>query len=160
MRKAFAVTRKARWNTLPQTRDEGRPRRLARYPDMRPRTSSRASASTMWLLVKGLGRRFSSTDFPRPGARGATPYRRWLMQASGSLRQIIEAQVIRRNRPSDMTSRRWQATSIGCCMTISGISARSFWWGMMCDLYLDGGIGFVGFVPGHPLDRFGVAAAY
>lgn len=30
----------------------------------------------------------------------------------------------------------------------------------MCDLYLDGGIGFVGFVPGHPLDRFGVAAAY
>jgi porin len=30
----------------------------------------------------------------------------------------------------------------------------------LIDLYLDGGIGFVGFVPGRPLDRFGVAAAY
>lgn len=28
------------------------------------------------------------------------------------------------------------------------------------DLYLDGGIGFVGFVPSRPLDRFGVAMAY
>jgi porin len=30
----------------------------------------------------------------------------------------------------------------------------------LIDLYLDGGIGLVGFVPGRPLDRFGVAAAY
>src|SRR5438105_9648222 len=30
----------------------------------------------------------------------------------------------------------------------------------LIDLYLDGGIGFVGFVPRRPLDRFGVAAAY
>ncbi len=30
----------------------------------------------------------------------------------------------------------------------------------MIDLYLDGGIGFVGFTPGRPLDRFGVAMAY
>jgi porin len=30
----------------------------------------------------------------------------------------------------------------------------------LIDLYLDGGIGFVGFMPGRPLDRFGVAAAY
>ncbi|WP_161535256.1 carbohydrate porin [Bradyrhizobium sp. LCT2] len=30
----------------------------------------------------------------------------------------------------------------------------------LIDLYLDGGIGFVGFTPGHPLDRFGVAMAY
>lgn len=30
----------------------------------------------------------------------------------------------------------------------------------LIDLYLDGGIGFVGFVPGRPLDRFGVAMAY
>jgi len=30
----------------------------------------------------------------------------------------------------------------------------------LIDLYLDGGVGFVGFVPGRPLDRFGVAAAY
>ena len=30
----------------------------------------------------------------------------------------------------------------------------------LIDLYLDGGIGFVGFVPGRPLDRFGAAVAY
>lgn len=30
----------------------------------------------------------------------------------------------------------------------------------LIDLYLDGGIGFVGFVPGRPIDRFGVAMAY
>lgn len=30
----------------------------------------------------------------------------------------------------------------------------------LIDLYLDGGVGFVGFVPGRPLDRFGVAMAY
>ncbi|MFO1108932.1 MAG: carbohydrate porin [Bradyrhizobium sp.] len=30
----------------------------------------------------------------------------------------------------------------------------------LIDLYMDGGVGFVGFVPGRPLDRFGVAAAY
>ena len=30
----------------------------------------------------------------------------------------------------------------------------------LIDLYLDGGIGFVGFVPGRPLDRFGMAMAY
>ncbi|MDA9511103.1 porin [Bradyrhizobium sp. CCBAU 11386] len=30
----------------------------------------------------------------------------------------------------------------------------------LIDLYLDGGIGFVGFVPSRPLDRFGVAMAY
>ena len=30
----------------------------------------------------------------------------------------------------------------------------------LIDLYLDGGIGFVGFAPGRPLDRFGVAMAY
>ncbi|MET4385097.1 porin [Bradyrhizobium sp. F1.4.3] len=30
----------------------------------------------------------------------------------------------------------------------------------LIDLYLDGGIGFVGFVPGRPLDRFGAAIAY
>ena len=30
----------------------------------------------------------------------------------------------------------------------------------MIDIYLDGGIGFVGFVPGRPLDRFGAAIAY
>ena len=30
----------------------------------------------------------------------------------------------------------------------------------LIDLYIDGGIGFVGFVPGRPLDRFGIAAAY
>lgn len=30
----------------------------------------------------------------------------------------------------------------------------------LIDLYVDGGIGFVGFTPGHPLDRFGVAMAY
>ena len=30
----------------------------------------------------------------------------------------------------------------------------------LIDLYLDGGIGFVGFVPGRPLDRFGMAVAY
>ena len=30
----------------------------------------------------------------------------------------------------------------------------------LIDLYLDGGIGFVGFTPGRPLDRFGVAMAY
>jgi porin len=30
----------------------------------------------------------------------------------------------------------------------------------LIDLYVDGGIGFVGFVPGCPLDRFGMAVAY
>lgn len=30
----------------------------------------------------------------------------------------------------------------------------------LIDLYLDGGIGFVGFMPGRPIDRFGVAMAY
>ena len=30
----------------------------------------------------------------------------------------------------------------------------------LIDLYIDGGVGFVGFVPGRPLDRFGVAVAY
>ena len=30
----------------------------------------------------------------------------------------------------------------------------------LIDLYLDGGVGFVGFAPGRPLDRFGVAMAY
>ena len=30
----------------------------------------------------------------------------------------------------------------------------------LIDLYMDGGIGFVGFVPGRPLDRFGMAVAY
>lgn len=30
----------------------------------------------------------------------------------------------------------------------------------LIDLYVDGGIGFVGFTPGRPLDRFGVAMAY
>ncbi|MBR0857414.1 carbohydrate porin [Bradyrhizobium liaoningense] len=30
----------------------------------------------------------------------------------------------------------------------------------LIDLYMDGGIGFVGFTPGRPLDRFGVAMAY
>src|SRR4051812_32796207 len=30
----------------------------------------------------------------------------------------------------------------------------------LIDLYVDGGIGFVGFVPGRPLDRFGMAVAY
>jgi porin len=30
----------------------------------------------------------------------------------------------------------------------------------LIDLYLDGGVGFVGFVPGRPLDRFGMAMAY
>ena len=30
----------------------------------------------------------------------------------------------------------------------------------LIDLYLDGGVGFVGFVPGRPLDRFGIAVAY
>jgi porin len=30
----------------------------------------------------------------------------------------------------------------------------------LIDLYLDGGIGFVGLVPGRPLDRFGMGAAY
>jgi porin len=30
----------------------------------------------------------------------------------------------------------------------------------LIDLYLDGGIGFVGMVPGRPLDRFGMAIAY
>lgn len=30
----------------------------------------------------------------------------------------------------------------------------------LIDLYLDGGVGFVGFTPGRPLDRFGVAMAY
>src|SRR5262249_26773922 len=30
----------------------------------------------------------------------------------------------------------------------------------LVDLYIDGGIGFVGLVPGRPLDRFGFAAAY
>ncbi|SFH92939.1 carbohydrate porin [Bradyrhizobium sp. cf659] len=30
----------------------------------------------------------------------------------------------------------------------------------LIDLYVDGGIGFVGFVPSRPLDRFGVAMAY
>lgn len=30
----------------------------------------------------------------------------------------------------------------------------------LIDLYLDGGVGFVGFTPGHPLDRFGIGLAY
>jgi porin len=30
----------------------------------------------------------------------------------------------------------------------------------LIDLYLDGGIGFAGMVPGRPLDRFGIAVAY
>jgi porin len=30
----------------------------------------------------------------------------------------------------------------------------------LIDLYLDGGIGFVGFTPGRPLDRFGIGVAY
>ena len=30
----------------------------------------------------------------------------------------------------------------------------------LIDLYLDGGVGFVGLVPGRPLDRFGMAVAY
>jgi porin len=30
----------------------------------------------------------------------------------------------------------------------------------LIDLYLDGGIGFVGFAPGRPLDRFGIGLAY
>lgn len=30
----------------------------------------------------------------------------------------------------------------------------------LIDLYLDGGVGFVGFTPGRPLDRFGIGVAY
>jgi porin len=30
----------------------------------------------------------------------------------------------------------------------------------LIDLYLDGGVGFVGFTPGRPLDRFGIGLAY
>jgi porin len=30
----------------------------------------------------------------------------------------------------------------------------------LIDLYLDGGVGFVGFIPGRPLDRFGAGVAY
>jgi porin len=30
----------------------------------------------------------------------------------------------------------------------------------LIDLYIDGGVGFVGFTPGRPLDRFGIAVAY
>jgi len=30
----------------------------------------------------------------------------------------------------------------------------------LIDFYADGGIGFVGFVPGRPIDRFGVGVAY
>lgn len=30
----------------------------------------------------------------------------------------------------------------------------------LIDLYIDGGVGFVGFTPGRPLDRFGMAVAY
>ena len=45
-------------------------------------------------------------------------------------------------------------------MTVFGRIAYSPSDRNLIDLYIDGGIGFVGFVPSRPLDRFGMAMAF
>ena len=61
-------------------------------------------------------------------------------------------------RPSSVTEKSVSASLPG--ITAFGRVAYSPPDRNLIDLYLDGGIGFVGFTPGRPLDRFGVAVAY
>ncbi len=61
-------------------------------------------------------------------------------------------------RPSSVTEKGVSASLPG--VTAFGRIAYSPPDRNLIDLYLDGGIGFVGFVPGRPLDRFGMAVAY
>jgi porin len=61
-------------------------------------------------------------------------------------------------RPSTVTENSTSASLPG--VTAFGRIAYSPPDRNLIDLYLDGGIGFVGFVPGRPLDRFGMAMAY
>jgi porin len=61
-------------------------------------------------------------------------------------------------RPPSVTDKGVSASLPG--VTVFGRIAYSPPDRNLIDLYLDGGIGFVGFVPGHPLDRFGMAVAF
>lgn len=61
-------------------------------------------------------------------------------------------------RPPDITENSTSASLPG--VTAFGRIAYSPPDRNLIDLYLDGGIGFVGFTPGRPLDRFGVAMAF
>jgi porin len=61
-------------------------------------------------------------------------------------------------RPPSVTERGVSASLPG--VTVFGRIAYSPPDRNLIDLYLDGGVGFVGFVPGRPLDRFGMAVAY
>lgn len=61
-------------------------------------------------------------------------------------------------RPPDVTENSTSASLPG--ITAFGRIAYSPPDRNLIDLYLDGGIGFVGFTPGRPLDRFGVAMAF
>jgi porin len=61
-------------------------------------------------------------------------------------------------RPPSVTEKGVSASLPG--VTVFGRIAYSPPDRNLIDLYLDGGVGFVGFVPGRPLDRFGMAIAY
>ena len=61
-------------------------------------------------------------------------------------------------RPPSVTEKGVSASLPG--VTVFGRIAYSPPDRNLIDLYLDGGVGFVGFVPGHPLDRFGMAVAF
>ena len=61
-------------------------------------------------------------------------------------------------RPPSVTEKSMSASLPG--VTAFGRIAYSPLDRNLIDLYLDGGVGFVGFTPGRPLDRFGIAAAY
>ena len=61
-------------------------------------------------------------------------------------------------RPASVTEKGISASLPG--VTVFGRIAYSPPDRNLIDLYLDGGIGFAGLVPGRPLDRFGMAVAY
>jgi porin len=61
-------------------------------------------------------------------------------------------------RPASVTEKGVSASVPG--VTVFGRVAYSPPDRNLIDFYADGGIGFVGFVPGRPLDRFGAAVAY
>ncbi len=61
-------------------------------------------------------------------------------------------------RPASVTEKGVSASLPG--VTVFGRIAYSPPDRNLIDLYLDGGIGFAGLVPGRPLDRFGMAVAY
>jgi porin len=61
-------------------------------------------------------------------------------------------------RPPSVTERGVSASLPG--VTAFGRIAYSPPDRNLIDLYIDGGVGFVGFIPGRPVDRFGIAVAY